>query len=97
MSEYYSNQDSPTRRYDHTDAPIAPVMRMVDWLIVLIISILPVANIIVLIIWALDTQGNPNRTNFAKALLLFVGAEILVMTIFFGYFAGMLYKMATLF
>ncbi|MDY0150901.1 MAG: hypothetical protein RBS43_01355 [Candidatus Cloacimonas sp.] len=97
MNEYNSEQASPTRRFDYTEAPAAPVMRLLDWLIVLLITIVPVVNVIVLIIWALDDSANPNRTNFARAALIFVAAQILFMSIYIGYFTGMIVKMANMF
>lgn len=97
MNEFNGDQVSPTRRFDLNDAPLAPVMRFWDWLVVLIISLLPIANVIVMIIWAADSKANPNRTNYAKAMLVLIAAYILITAVFFGYFTGMIVKMATMF
>lgn len=97
MDEYYKEEASPTRRFDHSEAPIAPVMRLLDWLVVLLITVIPVVNVIVLIIWALDEKGNPNRINFAKAALIFVALQIMMTVMYIGYFAGMIVKMANMF
>ncbi len=96
MTEYYGNSSEPERRFEEDNRPMAPSLRMVDWLIILVISMLPVVNVIVLVIWALDNRSNPNRRNFAQALLLLFGATTLIMSIFFGYFAGMIYRVFTL-
>lgn len=90
--EYYGSSEPQARSYEASEAPLSPAMRMVDWLIVLIICVLPVVNVIVLIIWALDNKGNPNRKSFSQAMLLLFAVEILLMSMFFGYFVGMIYK-----
>jgi len=96
MTEYYGDSSVPERRFEEDNRPMAPSLRMVDWLIILVISLLPLVNVIVLVIWALDIRANPNRRSFAQALLLIFGATTLIMTIFFGYFAGMIYQVFTL-
>ena len=46
------------------------VMTVADWMITLLVLWLPVINVIMYIVWALDTAGNPNRRNFCRASLL---------------------------
>ncbi len=50
----------------------AEVISTKDWLITLIISAIPVVNIIMFFIWAFGDQTNPNKANWAKASLLWM-------------------------
>ncbi len=92
MTQYYGESESPQRSYQGEDAPLAPAMRMGEWLITLILCAIPVVNVIMLFIWALEGSGNPNRKNFAVAMLILAGIEMVIFTISIGYFAGMLYQ-----
>jgi len=46
------------------------VMSVGDWMITLLVLALPLINIIMYIVWALDAGGNANRRNFCRASLL---------------------------
>lgn len=56
---------------DQTEQQGAPIMQVKDWLIVFLISALPIINIVMLFVWAFSGNSvNPNKSNFAKAGLL---------------------------
>lgn len=70
------------------------IMSVKDWLITLILLIIPLVNIILLFVWAFS-EGNIIRKNFAKAQLIMVAIAIalyvifLILSIIFVYsFAG---------
>lgn len=70
------------------------IMLVKDWLITLILLIIPLVNIILLFVWAFS-EGNIIRKNFAKAQLIMVAIAIalyvifLILSIIFVYsFAG---------
>ncbi|MFF0827674.1 hypothetical protein ACFYU8_12410 [Brevibacillus sp. NPDC003359] len=46
------------------------VMTMKDWIMVSLFMMIPIANIVLLFIWAFGSDGNLNRKNWAKANLL---------------------------
>ncbi len=48
----------------------APVMTTGQWVLTMIVFMIPLVNIIMLFVWAFG-RGNPNRANFCKALFLF--------------------------
>lgn len=60
------------------------VMRTGDWMIVLLVSAIPLVGIIMLFVWAFS-NGNLNRRNFARAQLIFVGIAVAL-----GLLAGLL-------
>jgi hypothetical protein len=70
----------------------APVMSMSDWLITLLISSIPLVNIVMLIVWAVSATGNPNKANWAKAMLIFLA---IVFALYFFVFAALIAVMAS--
>ncbi|MEN6445839.1 MAG: hypothetical protein ABFC98_07330 [Candidatus Cloacimonas sp.] len=87
MAKYYeSPYISGSNRLD--DEPLAPPMKIGDWLLVLILICLPVVNIIMLIIWSLDKKGNPSRRTFAIAILILMAALIVLSGFYFGQMTG---------
>lgn len=72
---------------------MAPVLSIKKWLIISLILMLPIVNLVMLIIWALDEEENPNKTNFAKAQLIWMVIGVVFSTLFlfltFGLFRAM--------
>ncbi len=62
--------------------PMAPIMTMKDWIITLLIMMIPLINIIMMFVWAFG-EGNPNRKNYFKATLL-IAVIILGLYLVFG-------------
>ncbi|MFS0554771.1 hypothetical protein AB1L17_07635 [Brevibacillus sp. 179-C8.2 HS] len=46
------------------------VMTMKDWVMVSLFMLIPIANLVLLFVWAFGSDGNLNRRNWAKATLL---------------------------
>jgi len=90
MDENYRFSESSDSRRINPDNDIAPVMSLLDWVIVLVISILPLANVIVMLFWAFGNTDNPNRRNFARAFLLIAAAWSVITAILIGQFTGMI-------
>ena len=63
-------------------------MTLGDWMVTILISSLPIVNIIMLFVWAFGGQAKINKSNWAKASLLWVAIwvviHILMMTLFFA-------------
>jgi len=64
----------------------APVLKTKDWMIILLITMIPLINIVMLFVWAFSQGENPNKSNWAKANLLWmaigVGLAIIIMIMF---------------
>ncbi|MET0959853.1 MAG: hypothetical protein ABWX58_05960 [Psychrobacillus psychrotolerans] len=57
-------------------------MSVGDWLITMLILIIPIVNIVMLFIWGF---GNPDpRRNYARASLIWMAIGIVLMLIFYG-------------
>ncbi|MBR5590512.1 MAG: zinc ribbon domain-containing protein [Anaerotignum sp.] len=48
----------------------ADVLTMWEYLLILILMVIPVVNVIACIFWIVGKNGNPNRRNFAKAWMV---------------------------
>ncbi len=64
------------------------VVSVKRWLGTLALLIIPIANIVLLFIWAFDKETNKNKSNFAKAYLIFlaivIGFYIIIFVLFIG-------------
>lgn len=86
MNDY--QQPEPIRQYDLPPAPEAPVMSLMDWVVVLILTALPIVNIIMLIIWTVGENVNPNKKNYARAALIMTAISIVFFVAFMGRMLG---------
>ena len=78
--------------------PIAPVMSVKDWLITLLVMLIPCVNIIMMFVWAFSKTENPNKSNYFKAYLIYYAISVVIgvvislayIAIFASAFSGML-------
>lgn len=54
-----------------------------DWIKTLLLLIIPIANIILLFIWAFGNRANVNKKNFSKTYLLLMAIVIVLYIIVF--------------
>ena len=47
-----------------------PPVNTGDWFLTIFIANIPILGLIMLVVWAIDKNGNPNKANWAKAKLL---------------------------
>ncbi len=95
MTKFYeSPYISIDKRLD--DEPLAPPLKVGEWLIVLLLTCIPVVNIIMLIIWSVDKKGNPNRRNYAIAVLIFMAVMLILSGFYFGQITGWFFKVINL-
>ena len=57
---------------------------MSDWLITLLILMVPIVNIVMPFVWAFGESTNPSKANFFKAQILIAIAGIVLWFLFFG-------------
>ncbi len=85
--QYYDNQNPNPAPYRYQEE-VAPTVRFGDWLVTLLIMAVPLVNLIMLFVWALDSKVNPSKSNWAKAYLVIIGIQILLAIFFIGLFMG---------
>lgn len=90
--ENYDTQTPPTPQPIHQrfQEETAPVMRFSDWFVTMLILSVPILNLIMLIVWSTDRFTNPNKANFAKAILVWIGVSVVLSMFFIGTIIGSL-------
>lgn len=71
--------------YAPSQAPVAPVMSVTDWIVTYLISAIPLVGLVMLFVWAFSSTENPNKSNWAKSALILgaiVAAIYLVFVLF---------------
>ncbi|GAA4846287.1 hypothetical protein GCM10023310_25330 [Paenibacillus vulneris] len=61
----------------------APVISVKDWMLTILLLIIPVVNLIMLFVWAFGGGANPSKANYAKASLLWALIGIAIYIVFF--------------
>mgnify|MGYP001225564713 FL=1 len=73
----YQNHIDLTEKYE--------IMSVKDWVITLLLLVIPIVNIVLLFVWAFSGDTNENKKNFSKAQLLILaiilGINIIVLII----------------
>ena len=67
-----------------------PVLTLGDWMLTLLLLMIPIVNIVMLIVWSADSNTNPNKRHFAWAQLIFMGITIVLSIIFSSIFAALI-------
>lgn len=70
--------ESATRTHDAQSSPTS----VGRWLITLILISIPILNIILLLYWSFSSETPPEKTNFARAFLIF---SVIVTILYFGF------------
>lgn len=68
----------------------AEVIKTGEWILTFLITAIPIVGLVMLIIWAFGSNTNPNKSNWAKATLLWVAIIITLYILVFAYFGASL-------
>ena len=55
-----------------------PVVSTGDWIITFLVTAIPLVNIIMLFVWSFGGGTNPNKANWAKAILIWIAISIVL-------------------
>lgn len=78
MQNNYENSNYNPQNVPQEDRS---VMSMGDWLITLLILLIPCAGIIVYFVWAFGKNGNVNRRNYCRAYLIYWAVTCVILLI----------------
>lgn len=78
-----SQGENPFPQQNNISEPDTKPLTLVNYLLMFLISSIPIVNIVMLCIWAFGQKENQNRKNFAKAALIFVGIGTVVGVVVF--------------
>lgn len=65
------------------------VVSLGDWLITMLIMIIPLVNFIMLFVWAFSSSTPVSKANWAKASLVFMLIGFVLLLLFWGSIAAM--------
>lgn len=54
--------------HDHENAPVS----LGNWMLTLLLTFIPLVNLIMLLVWAFSSSTPPSKANWAKAALLWM-------------------------
>ena len=78
----------PQAQTPQAPAGQAPVITLGEWMIMMLITAIPVVGLIMLLVWAFSSEENPTKANFAKAALIWMAIGIVFSILFFGAIMG---------
>ena len=68
------------------------VLSFGEWIITLILTAIPLVNIVVLLYWAFGANVNLNKKNFSRATLVIAAVGVVIAIIFNVIFAALLFS-----
>ncbi len=65
------------------------VVSIGDWIITMILSMIPVVNFIMLLVWAFSSDTPVSKSNWAKATLIFMAIWIIIVILMWSTIAAL--------
>jgi heme/copper-type cytochrome/quinol oxidase subunit 2 len=69
----------------------AQVLTLKDWMITILITAIPLVGFIMLFVWAFGSNENPNKSNWAKASLIWVAIAMVLTFFLWGTIAALFF------
>lgn len=57
---------------DHHGFDSSSTVRLGDWMLTLLLTAIPVVNLIALLVWAFSSSTKPSKQNWARAILIWM-------------------------
>lgn len=67
-----------------------PVVTTGDFVVSILITMIPIVGIVMLFVWAFSSATNPSKANWAKACLIWIAISIFLTMMIFVVFAAVL-------
>lgn len=81
-----NTQDYPEQNSQNETSP----MDLKDWVLTLVVLMIPCVGIVMYFVWAFGDKGNINRRNFCRAQLIIFGVLLVIYLVFFLLFGSVL-------
>jgi uncharacterized membrane protein YdbT with pleckstrin-like domain len=81
-------QPNQYQNYNPTPEKNQSVVSIGDWIVTLLIMIIPLLNIIMLFVWAFGGGTAESKSNWAKAMLIFMLIGFVLSIVFWSAFAA---------
>ena len=82
-----SVQDQLQYQYQHPESNLEEPMTLGEWLITMLIMLIPCVNIIMAFVWAFSSKEKKSKSNYFKAWLIFMAIVIvlyIILLVVFG-------------
>ncbi len=77
---------------DYRTTTVYPEVSLGNWILTLIITFIPIVNIIMLFVWGFSHGTPPTKANWAKAALILMAIWIILGLIFGSYITSWFYR-----
>jgi hypothetical protein len=67
-----------------------PTLTVGDWFVTILVAAIPLVGLIMLFVWAFSSDTNPNKSNWAKAMLIWMAIGIALWFIFGAAMLGLI-------
>lgn len=95
MDNYQSNapygNNGPV--YNQVDPNTQP-MRLQDWIVSFLLLLIPIANIVLVFMWAFGSNVNKSKKTFFQAYLIIMAVSTVLSIVFFSAFAALISSLA---
>ena len=96
------NQQPPTQPYFQQAPPKRgssnwPPMTLGNWIVTMLLLLIPIANIILIFIWAFGSNVNPSKKSYFQASLIFLAISIIFGIALGGALSSFLISMSNMF
>lgn len=90
--QQFQNQGTTPNPYTPYGYQNQPALSVGDWFVTILITAIPLVNIIMLFVWAFSSSTNPNKANWAKASLIWLAIVIVLYIIIFATIGAALFS-----
>ncbi len=66
------------------NSKVSEVVSMKEWIITMLILMVPLVNIVMPFVWAFGSNTNPSKANYFKAMLIMAAIWIVIWFLFAG-------------
>ncbi|WP_022768690.1 MULTISPECIES: hypothetical protein [unclassified Butyrivibrio] len=82
MDDMNNLNQTPQQMPTYGQPEVEPVITVGDWALTILLTWIPCVNIIMLCIWAFGSSTPRTKSNWAKAMLIFVAISVVLSIIF---------------
>ncbi|WP_042170515.1 hypothetical protein [Paenibacillus gorillae] len=74
----------------YNNQQVSPVITVGEWMLMMLISIIPIVGIIMMFVWAFG-EGNPTKKNYYKAALMWAAIVLVIYILIAVLFLGSMF------
>ena len=89
MDNYNQNYEEHPSGYNQY-IPQQDNISLGDWIVTIILTAIPLVNIVMLIIWAVTDDTHPSKKTWAQAQLIWMVISVILTSIFYSVFGTMI-------